>query len=356
MATRSDTANALIALLQDRPVAYHPMLAKILGGVKEAIFVSQLLYWHGKGSRPDGFIWKTREEFQEETGLTRYEQETARRHLRDLGVLEEKRKGVPGKMHYRLDTGKLGELIIKHNESTMLDSHFVKSDKPTLCKVETPQCTTESTSESTTENFTPSSGEKPPQKEPESFEDLFPEPEPTPRRTAAQAVEQLQIVAGTDPLSGALKALETASEKPTTIPAAAGGADPWEKVADMFCGLHGLRLVDVRETDRKNWPRKLQSIAETARATPAQMIKAIRALPDSEYHFKSYSSPYMRSFEPDIIMLVSQMAAGQDVRVKGNGHGTHSRNNGGSLPPPPAGRDSVEEIQRKLAERISQGG
>ena len=54
----SKEAQALLELLGDRPIAYHPKLAQVLGGVKEALFVSQLLYWHGKGAHKNGWIWK----------------------------------------------------------------------------------------------------------------------------------------------------------------------------------------------------------------------------------------------------------------------------------------------------------
>ena len=72
--TAQPPKSAIIALLQDRPIAYHPLLAKALGGVKQAVFVSQLLYWTGKGKRADGFIWKTQEEWADETGLSAGEQ------------------------------------------------------------------------------------------------------------------------------------------------------------------------------------------------------------------------------------------------------------------------------------------
>lgn len=108
----SEEARTVLNVLGDRPVGYHPGLARVLGGVRQAIFVSQLLYWHKKGARPDGFIWKTQAQFQEETGLTRRGQETARKHLRALGVLEEMKAGVPGRLHYRLDMNRLVELII----------------------------------------------------------------------------------------------------------------------------------------------------------------------------------------------------------------------------------------------------
>ena len=49
----SITKEAVIKLLGDRPVAYHPILARVLRGVNEAVFVSQLLYWYGKGKKAD---------------------------------------------------------------------------------------------------------------------------------------------------------------------------------------------------------------------------------------------------------------------------------------------------------------
>jgi hypothetical protein len=110
------TKESLLLLIGDRVIAYHPILAKVVGGVEVAVFLSQLIYWHGKGKDPDGWIYKTQAEFEEETGLTRRNQETARTKLKDLGVLEEARRGVPAKMHYRLDLDKLAELV--NNEAT----------------------------------------------------------------------------------------------------------------------------------------------------------------------------------------------------------------------------------------------
>jgi hypothetical protein len=107
----SITKQALLDLLGDRPVAYHPILAKALGGVVEAIFTSQLLYWTGKGKLTDRWIYKTQAEMEAETGLTRRNQETARKNLKELGILEEKLKGVPATLHYRLDLTRLADLV-----------------------------------------------------------------------------------------------------------------------------------------------------------------------------------------------------------------------------------------------------
>jgi hypothetical protein len=73
-------------LAGSRVVAYHPSFAAIAGGVTAGLFLAQLFYWHDKGSDPDGWIYKTQAEWEEETGLSRWEQETARRRLRERGL------------------------------------------------------------------------------------------------------------------------------------------------------------------------------------------------------------------------------------------------------------------------------
>lgn len=109
--TYSNEASTIITLLSDRPVAYHPALARLVGGVKAAVFLCQLLYWHGKGNDPDGWIWKTQAEMEKETALTRCEQEGARKKLVKLDLMEEKLQGIPARLHYRIKTDKLAALV-----------------------------------------------------------------------------------------------------------------------------------------------------------------------------------------------------------------------------------------------------
>ena len=92
-------------------VAYHPSFAAIGGSVNAGLFLAQLFYWHDRGSDPDGWIYKTQAEWEEETGLSRWEQETARRRLRERGLVEEKLAGLPARLHYRLDVERLIALL-----------------------------------------------------------------------------------------------------------------------------------------------------------------------------------------------------------------------------------------------------
>jgi len=66
-------------LVGRRIVAYHPTFAAIGGGIKAGLFLAQLFYWHDRGSDPDGWIYKTQAEWEEETGLSRWEQERPQR-------------------------------------------------------------------------------------------------------------------------------------------------------------------------------------------------------------------------------------------------------------------------------------
>ncbi|MDD2732135.1 MAG: hypothetical protein PHI53_02990 [Candidatus Pacebacteria bacterium] len=86
-----------------RPVAYYPRLAKFIGSVKTTLFLCQFLYWEGKQKdKKEGWIFKTQKEITEETGLSRYEQELARKELKQFGYLKETHKSIPRKVHYKI--------------------------------------------------------------------------------------------------------------------------------------------------------------------------------------------------------------------------------------------------------------
>lgn len=90
-----------------KPIAYYPGLVPLTGSVTATIFLCQMLYWKGEEQTPDGWLNKTQREMSEETGLSRCEQESSRRLLKDLGFLEEKYAGCPRKLYYRLNMDRI---------------------------------------------------------------------------------------------------------------------------------------------------------------------------------------------------------------------------------------------------------
>lgn len=92
-----------------RVVAYYPGLKKVTGSTTASILLCQFLYWTDK-STDNGWIWKTAEELEEETGLTYNEQRTARAILVSKGVLEEENKRLDHTMRFRVIQDVLNDL------------------------------------------------------------------------------------------------------------------------------------------------------------------------------------------------------------------------------------------------------
>ncbi|ELV8670795.1 hypothetical protein QNE35_004326 [Vibrio vulnificus] len=91
----------------DRPIAFHRAFIGLGIGVTGALLLSQSLYWSKRTNNIEGWFYKSTEDWKDETGMTRTEIETARKKLRNIGVLEEKKVGIPCRLHYRINTANL---------------------------------------------------------------------------------------------------------------------------------------------------------------------------------------------------------------------------------------------------------
>lgn len=87
--------------LLDRPIAFQRAFVSMGVGITGALMLSQALYWSKRTDNEDGWFYKTMEEWEAETGMTRSEQEGARKKLVKAGVLEEMKKGVPCRLYFR---------------------------------------------------------------------------------------------------------------------------------------------------------------------------------------------------------------------------------------------------------------
>jgi hypothetical protein len=100
-------------LLPNRTVGYSPDLARIVGGATIGLFLSQLLFLSDKGANPDGWVYKSEAEMGRETGLTKREQQTARRKLLSLGVIAIERRGFKFTYHFKVIWERLYQVIEK---------------------------------------------------------------------------------------------------------------------------------------------------------------------------------------------------------------------------------------------------
>jgi hypothetical protein len=107
-----DTAPlSIIWPLLGRHIAFHRRLVDLTSSVKAALLLSQSIYWtrHGRDiARNGGWFHKTAEQWAIETGLSPKEQASAREVLRNLALLEDRRIGIPARLHFRLSLDELG--------------------------------------------------------------------------------------------------------------------------------------------------------------------------------------------------------------------------------------------------------
>ncbi|NWN92273.1 replication protein O [Marinobacter adhaerens] len=116
--------------LMSRPIAFHRAYVDLGVGITGALMLSQCVYWRTRTSNSDGWFYKSQTEWQQETGMGRREQETARKRLVQAGFLEEDRRGVPAKLYFRVNTDAL-EAALEGLSSRMAESANQEcTDKP----------------------------------------------------------------------------------------------------------------------------------------------------------------------------------------------------------------------------------
>lgn len=96
-------------LTGEKVVAYYPQLARALGGINEALWLQQVAHWEGKSN--DGWVFRTSEQMEQELVMTYKQQARVRTSLKKLGVLEEKREGIPARLYFRINWDKVEGLL-----------------------------------------------------------------------------------------------------------------------------------------------------------------------------------------------------------------------------------------------------
>lgn len=89
-----------------RTIAISTRVMQCVGDAAAGLVLSQLIYWSRRcandGAR-EGWIWKTSNDWSAELGGMSWKvQHRARRHLLDLGFIEERRLTMPARLEYRL--------------------------------------------------------------------------------------------------------------------------------------------------------------------------------------------------------------------------------------------------------------
>lgn len=117
-----------------RPIAFQRSFRAISGSTVAALFLSQAWYWTGKlPNDREGWFFKDQDEWESETGLSRREQTTARKHLKEVGLILEERRGLDPTLWYCIDQDVLAQLL----QGTLPDGATVHQvdDEPYISQV-----------------------------------------------------------------------------------------------------------------------------------------------------------------------------------------------------------------------------
>ncbi|MTV40832.1 hypothetical protein [Duganella radicis] len=141
-----DIQLVLASLLGDREViAYRPALARALGSPIAALYLGQATYWQSKVGIEEWWFKlrdadrdssgamipptnRTRQSWEWELGMKRSDQEHARQLLKEAGLLEERRAGVPARLYYRVNLLALERFLL--GATQMVESHHLDGGIP----------------------------------------------------------------------------------------------------------------------------------------------------------------------------------------------------------------------------------
>lgn len=111
-------------------VIYQEVSTLCGSNIQAAGLLSKLLYWSDvvqNDAERNGWVYKTAADLKRELGLTRRGYQKARKYLLELGVLQYRRGGVHGKMHWRLNAEQLLEQVYLKVKNVSLPKGFLKT-------------------------------------------------------------------------------------------------------------------------------------------------------------------------------------------------------------------------------------
>jgi len=133
-------------ILGKRIIGFHKIFADITGNINSALFLSQAYFWSDKGKKKKGWFYKTQKDWNDETGLTRYQQEYCRKVLREKGILLEKKEGNPYQLFFKIDFDRVRQLILEVEETEDEEETDENSDTTGLGCSPTPSLDSRETS------------------------------------------------------------------------------------------------------------------------------------------------------------------------------------------------------------------
>ena len=84
----------VLEIFGQNPIVFHRIYVDVTGDILAALWLSYAVYYQNEmpEALDDGWLARSQAQWQEDTGLSRREQERARRRLRELDLIVERRQ------------------------------------------------------------------------------------------------------------------------------------------------------------------------------------------------------------------------------------------------------------------------
>ena len=115
-----------------KTIAVNAGLRELTGSQHAAVLISQILYWQGLGrNKRTGEIYKTIKELEQETGLSRHQQDHAIHICIKLGILSVRNRGIPPKRHFLIDVTELTRQVheLQNSSNTNCEKPTIRSER-----------------------------------------------------------------------------------------------------------------------------------------------------------------------------------------------------------------------------------
>lgn len=111
----------------DEPIVIHRSFLRITGAITPALFLTwAITLTRELPDSSDGWLKLTQSDWTVETGLSRWEQESARKQLRTQRFIEERRVGMPARLELRVNAAAISEAmreLARARYQGFLDAH-----------------------------------------------------------------------------------------------------------------------------------------------------------------------------------------------------------------------------------------
>ncbi len=129
MAKLNKSLDTILKATDEYYYVFVPAVAIALG-MNAAVMLCYLVHWDGLGWKKDNWIWKSMDEMQAGTGLTRDQQDSAIRVLRELGFIRMERRSTHGVRHFQVEM----EIVEANLGRLWKNSKHYKPPKPKSSK------------------------------------------------------------------------------------------------------------------------------------------------------------------------------------------------------------------------------